>query len=77
MSKLLKGLGYIFRIELLLIVWQVYQNVQVVKTQKFECQFSHALCFVLVLDNLQFIREKDELKETITEIIKINKKQKI
>ena len=36
-------------------------NVQVIKTRKSGCQFSHGLCFVLVLDNFQFIREKDKM----------------
>ena len=33
-------------------------NVQVIKTRKSECRFPQGLCFVLVLDNFQFIREK-------------------
>ena len=33
-------------------------NVQVIKTRKSECRFSHGLYFVLMLDNFQFIREK-------------------
>ena len=35
-------------------------NVQVVKTQKSECQFPQGLCFVLALNNFQFIRGKDK-----------------
>jgi len=37
-------------------------NVQVVKTRKSKCRFPQGLCFVLVLDNYQFIRGKDKMR---------------
>jgi len=37
-------------------------NVQAVKTRKSECRFPQGLCFVLVLDNFQFIRGKDKMR---------------
>jgi len=33
-------------------------NIQVIKSQKFECQISQEFCGVLILDAFQFIRQK-------------------